>query len=99
MKQRGIGDRLSLLTRGMGRPQGTRAPGRQIALWERSGRSLRGSGLEPRDEVVGGGGVARGPREGVVGADLREPLPARLGLSRRELDQALALGAELERLA
>src|SRR3954463_16442733 len=85
MKQRGIGDRLSLLTRGMGRPQGTRAPGRQIALWERSGRSLRGCGLEPRDEVVE--------------AELLEPLTDRLELSRRELDQALALGAELERLA
>src|SRR3954468_7699478 len=85
MKQRGIGDRLSLLTRGMGRPEGTRAPGRQIALWERSGRSLRGCGLEPRDQVVE--------------PELLEPLTHRLELRRGELDQALALGAELERLA
>src|SRR3954451_9168836 len=47
--------------------------------------SLRGSCLEPGDQLVE--------------AQLLQPLADCLQLARGELDQALALGAELERLA
>src|SRR3954451_5928810 len=85
MKQRGIGDRFSLLNNGTGQRQGTRPRGRKNGSAAPSGRSLRGSCFQASDQLVE--------------PELLEPLADGLQLRRRELDQALALLAELERLA
>src|SRR3954451_10673932 len=88
MKQRGIGDRFSLGIGGWDDLK-VRPPqdGKTVpeALGGASGRSLRRSGLQPDDQLVQ--------------PQLLEALPDGFQLARRELDQALALGAQLERLA
>src|SRR4051812_28163962 len=92
MKQRGIGDRFSVsnrldrTTRRYARDRmETRAGARSGRRCRELRRSLRGSRLEARDQVVE--------------AQLLETLADRLQLARGELDQPLALLAELERLA
>src|SRR3954452_15494790 len=84
MKQRGIGNRFSLEVAGQDCDQGTLRAGRKSGR-EGLSRALGRGALETRHELVQ--------------LQLLQALAHRVQLARGELDQALALLAELERLA
>src|SRR3954469_13812233 len=84
MKQRGIGDRFSLGLRDGTIPRYVR-PRTEKLSWSALCRSLRGRRLELCDQLVQ--------------AELLQTLADSIQLTRRELDQALALGAEPQGLA
>src|SRR3954454_14306475 len=88
MKQRDIGDRFSLVLGGRDSIHGKSATGRKKgfrALGRVLRRSLRRTRLESGDQLGE--------------PQLLQPLADGLQLPGGELDQALALGAQLERLA